>query len=159
MVTYKRNLWVKFQVLHNHYWFLPLFLIYQMVSNVVVTYKDYIQYTWHPSNTLLIHYKKWLTTISSVLPSFYLGFMRNQPLSDLVPVLHNHCWFWVVFVTYQIDWNVVIEYKYYIPYTCHPWNTILTHYNKQLTTISSVLLSLYHGNLQKKPLSEIASAT
>ena len=62
---------------HNHCLFWPVLIIYQTDWNVVLKYNDYIPYTWHPSNTLLIHYNKWLTTISSVFSSFYQGFMRK----------------------------------------------------------------------------------
>ena len=122
---------------------------------VVLKYKDYVPYTWQPSNIILIQYKKCLTTISGIFPSFYQGYLQNQPLHEVFQVLHNHCWFWPLFLTYQMDWNVVVKHKDCIQYTWHPSNTILIHYNQCLTTISCVSSSFYQGCLQKKPLSDV----
>ena len=85
------------QVVYSHCGIFPVFLTHYMNWTDVSKNINYKQYTGDPWNSIIIYYKKWVTTMSSVLPSFYQDYITKQPISDSFQVVYYHCGIWPVF--------------------------------------------------------------
>ena len=112
------------QVVYNHCGICPVFFTHYMHWTDVSKNINYKQYTGDPWNSIIIYYKKQVTTMSSVLSSFLSRLHNKATPKWLFPSGILSLWNLTGFFNHYMGWNASKNINC-MHYTGDPWKCII----------------------------------